>query len=87
MKTIILNHRVNNFGEWKKFYDSDTARRKNAGLREIAVGTKSDDRQEVYVVFQTENGAGIAQMMNDPELKEIMKKAGVIRGPEVVIVE
>lgn len=85
MATIILTHEVRDFKTWKTFYDADSARRTGAGLNELAVGTKSDNPNKVYVVWQGDPGA-VGKMMSDPDLAEVMKKAGVVSAPEVVIV-
>jgi hypothetical protein len=87
MKTVILSHRVNDFKEWKKHYDADAARRNKAGLTELAVGTKSDDKHDVYMVWQTNNPNVMNQMLNDQDLKDAMKKAGVISEPKVIMLD
>jgi hypothetical protein len=87
MKTIILHHRVKDFTDWKKIYDADADRRNKAGIRQIALGTKPDDKHEVYIVFQTDDTDVIQKMMNDQNLKDLQKKAGVIRGPDVIVLD
>ena len=87
MKTVILSHRVNDYKEWKKYFDADTARRTAAGLIQVAVGANSRDRQEVHMIFQTSNLEKAMKMMDDTDLKETMKKAGVISEPKMVILE
>lgn len=52
MAIIILNHDVRDFASWKPIYDGDAARRENAGFREIAVGTKSDNPNKVYMIWE-----------------------------------
>jgi hypothetical protein len=86
MKTVILNHRVADFAKWKTVYDADEPRRVNAGLREIKVGTKADDENLVYIIFEANDISNFLSMANDPDLKEAMKKAGVISEPEVVVI-
>jgi hypothetical protein len=87
MKTVILSHKVNDYKEWKKHYDADTPRRTRAGLKQLAVGTKSDDKQDVYMIFQTSDVSVAEKMMNDPDMKATMKKAGVISEPRVLIID
>ena len=86
MKTVILNHRVEDFARWKVIYDADAPRRINAGLKEIKVGTKADDANLVYMIFEANDISKFLSMANDPDLKEAMKKAGVISEPEVVVI-
>jgi hypothetical protein len=85
MATIILSHDVKDFASWKPIYDSDVARRENAGFKEIAVGTKSDDPNKVYMIWEGDPAA-VENMMKDPDLKEKMDVAGVISPPEVTII-
>ncbi len=85
MKTIILHHIVKDYKEWKKHYEADAPRRTNAGLKEIAVGTQTGDEQQVYIIWQSKNPAALEKMINDPDLKAVMKKAGVLGEPEVIL--
>jgi hypothetical protein len=86
MKTVILKHRVADYARWKPIYDADEPRRVSAGLREIKVGQKEDDSNLVYMIWETLDAARLRKMIEDPELLETMKKAGVIGEPEVVII-
>ena len=78
MATMILNHKVSDFKAWKKHYDADAERREKAKLKEIYVGTSADDANNVYIIFQTSNAAAFEKMITDPELKAVMKQAGVV---------
>ena len=85
MATIILSHDVKDYASWKPHYDADAARRQNAGFKEIAVGTKSDDPKKVILIWEGDPTV-LEGMLKDPELKERMEAAGVISPPEVTIV-
>lgn len=85
MATIILNHRVKDFSNWKELYDRDSGRRTSAGLKELKVGAKSNDPDHVYVIWETEDVSVVEQMLSDPDLKNKMEEAGVISAPEVVV--
>ncbi len=87
MKTVIMSHRVKDYKEWKKYFDADKARRTGAGLKEVAVGANSKDRQEVHMIFQTSNLEKAMKIMDETDLKETMKKAGVISEPKMLILE
>jgi hypothetical protein len=86
MATIILNHKVKDYSSWKSHYDNDSARRSGAGLKEIAVGQKSDDPSMVYIIWETADPSVLDKMLADPDLKNAMDEAGVISKPEVVMV-
>jgi hypothetical protein len=86
MKTVILKHRVADYARWKPIYDADAPRRISAGLREIKVGQKEGDDNLVYMIWETLDDSRLRKMIEDPELLDVMKKAGVIGEPEVVVI-
>ena len=85
MAIIILNHDVKDFASWKQHYDADADRRIKAGFKEVAVGTKSDNPNTAYIIWEGDP-APLEKMLTDPELKEKMEEAGVISPPEFTIV-
>lgn len=85
MAIIILNHEVKDFAAWKPHYDGDAQRRKQAGFKEVAVGTQSDNPKMVYMIWEGDPAA-VTAMLADPELAAKMKTAGVVSAPEVVVV-
>ena len=85
MATIILSHDVKDFTSWKPVYDADVARRINAGFKELAVGTQSDNPNRVFMIWEGDPKA-VEQMLQDPTLKEKMDEAGVISPPDVTII-
>ena len=85
MATIIMSHDVEDYATWKPIYDADSARRDEAGSRELAVGTKSDNPNSVYIIWDGD-AASMDQMMQDPDLAEKMKEAGVTSAPKVIII-
>jgi hypothetical protein len=86
MAFIIGHHRVKNVAAWKPYFDGDLKRREAAGLKDLKTGTKADDPNEVYLVFETKDPSKFKAMVNDPGLKEVMDKAGVISAPEFFVI-
>ena len=84
MATIILSHDVKDYASWKPHYDSDVARRENAGFKELAVGTQSDNSNKVFMIWEGDPGV-LEKMLQDPSLKAKMEEAGVVSKPEVII--
>ena len=84
MAVVIVSHDVKDFATWKPYFDGDSTRRTNAGVKQIAVGTKSDDPHKVFMIFEGEP-KNFEAMMNDPVLEKTMKEAGVVSKPEVVV--
>lgn len=87
MALVIVAHRVEDYNKWKRVYDEDVERRNKAGLKEVKCGRKKGDPDNVYLVWRTDDIAKFEKMMDNPELEEVMKKAGVKAKPEVTIVE
>ena len=85
MATIIVSHDVKDFSVWKPLYLADSTRRTNAGLKELAVGTQSDNPHKVFVIWEG-NPSIVEQMMKDPELADKMEEAGVTSKPEVLVI-
>ena len=85
MATIIMSHDVEDYATWKPIYDADVARRDQAGFKELAVGTQSDNPNKVYIIWEGDT-AIMDQMMQDPDLEAKMKEAGVTSAPEVTII-
>lgn len=85
MAVIILNHDVKDFASWKPIYDADADRRINAGFKELAVGTDSENPNKVIMIWEGDP-TPLGDMLKDPELKEKMEEAGVISAPEFTVV-
>ena len=60
-------------------------RRDNAGFKELAVGTQSDNPNKVYIIWEGDPVI-MDQMMQDPDLEAKMKEAGVTSKPEVIVI-
>jgi len=81
---IALNHKVKDYATWKKAFDSDEQRRKEAGLTLIGMATAPDDPNLVYMMFATADLDGAKEMLASNELKKVMEEAGVIGKPNVM---
>ena len=86
MAIVIGHHRVKNVTAWKPFYDDDLKRREKAGIKQLKLGTKDDDPNDVYMVFDVKDPSTFKGMINDPELRAVMDKAGVISVPEFFLI-
>lgn len=85
MAVIILSHEVKDFASWRPHYDADSARRDDAGLKELAVGTQSGNSNKVFVVWEGDP-ANAEKMMQDPDVGIKMKEAGVLSAPEITVI-
>ncbi len=78
MKTIIINHKVKEYGTWKAGFEADAARRDGMGIELVAVGEKAGDPGNVYVVFKNVDMAVMGQVMSDPEFQNRLESFGVL---------
>ena len=85
MATIIGQHEVANFAEWKKAFDADEQNRSNAGLKTVGVYTSLKKPNNVTFIFEAPGSEGIEAMLADPKFGEKMKNAGVLCVPDVKV--
>lgn len=86
MALVIAHHKVKDFASWKPYYTADSERRTANGIIDLKLGTSQEDPNDVYMIWEVADPSKIQGMMTDPELKELMTKAGVISPPELVVV-
>ena len=86
MAIMITHHRVKDYTTWRPIYDNDAARRKSNGIRDWKVAYNPADPNDIYMIWEVDDPEAIKGMVNDPLLRELMDKAGVISPPEPVLV-
>lgn len=87
MLTLILNHRVADYGVWRQLFDADIERRISYSIKDVAVGEKEGDRGNVYTIFQVQELAPFIEMMADPSMNQFLKDAGVTSEIELTILK
>jgi hypothetical protein len=84
MSFYIVNHKVNDFAQWKKVYDEFESTREQFGIKEHYALQSADDPNHVLVVGQGELSA-IKEFLHSEDLKQGMQHAGVSSEPQVFI--
>ena len=84
MVYLNVRHTVADYEKWRQFFDEDDARRRAAG----ATGTNQiyrdvDDPNTITIVLEWDNAENARKFMDDPALREVMQKAGVVGMPAV----
>ena len=84
MVYLNVRHTVTDYEKWRSFFDADDARRRSAG----ATGTTqvfrdAEDANVVTTIMEWNNAENATKFMNDPALREVMQKAGVVGMPAV----
>jgi hypothetical protein len=85
MVTIIIQHEVKEFAEWKKIFDADEPNRTQAGVKQIGLYTSIKNPNDVTMIFEAPSVELYEKMMSDPARQEDLKKAGVISTPAATI--
>jgi len=82
----IVRHEVADFTAWKRGFDGDATARARAGIIGHAVNRSAERPNLVVIYLQAESLDALRAFTSKPELKEVMKAAGVIGAPEIAFV-
>ncbi len=84
MVYVNVRHTVADYDKWRSFFDADDARRRSAGATgTIQIFCDAEDANVVTAIMEWNNAENATKFMNDPALREVMQKAGVIGMPAV----
>jgi quinol monooxygenase YgiN len=83
MATMLIQHKVMNFAEWKKGFDAKFELRKSNGELSNQVYQDASDPNQVTVVNKWNSLANAQKFAQSPELKAAMEKAGVEGLPSI----
>ncbi len=86
MAFYVVNHKVNDFGAWKKVYDEFESTREQFGVKEHYALQSVDDSKHILVVGEGELDA-IQKFLNSEDLKSGMEGAGITSPPEIFVGE
>ncbi len=87
MGTLIIRHKVKDYGKWRPVFDRHAGAQKSAGLTNPRVFRSSDDKNEVVILFDTDGTKKAKDFVASPEVKETMAKAGVMDRPTAFFLE
>lgn len=85
MVTIILQHEVKDFAEWKKAFDEDKPSLASAGVKPLGLYTSFKNPNDVTIIFEAPDAGVFDIVLSDPERQKAIQKAGVISEPVVSI--
>ena len=84
MVYLNVRHTVADYEKWRPLFDEDEARRRAAGATGVnQVYRDVDDPNTITIVLEWDNAENARKFMDDPALREVMQKAGVIGMPAV----
>ena len=85
MVNLLVQHTVEDFGNWKTVFDDHAAMRKVAGCTGGEVYQNAENPNEVVIRFSWDSAAHAREFANSADLREAMKRAGVLGPPKITI--
>jgi quinol monooxygenase YgiN len=83
MATVLIQHKVNDFAEWKKVFDSAAGMRTASGELSAQVFRDASDPNSLTVINTWDSLENAQKFVHSPDLKAAMEKAGVAGAPTV----
>jgi heme-degrading monooxygenase HmoA len=87
MAHILVHHKVEDYTNWKTFFDEHSSFRDQHGSQGGKIFRSVNDPNEIFILFEWDNLQNAQKFTQSDELKEIMQKAGVVGMPEIHFVE
>ncbi|MFV5691971.1 hypothetical protein ACM55K_08105 [Flavobacterium sp. LT1R49] len=81
-KVIVIKHKVADYEKWRKGYDAHDSMRMAYGITHHIVGRGIDDANMIVVINKFNDVQKAKDFSVLPNLKDVMKKAGVTGKPE-----
>jgi uncharacterized protein (DUF1330 family) len=84
---IVVRHRVKDYAFWKRSFDDSEEIRREYGLKGGEICRDVEDPLELTVVLEFDNLERARELIRSEELREIMKRAGVVGEPSWYFME
>ena len=83
MASMLVQHKVKDFAEWKNVFDSVYDLRASNGELSDQIYRDASDPNRLTVIFKWDSLANAQKYAQSPELKAAMEKAGVEGPPDI----
>jgi quinol monooxygenase YgiN len=83
MATTLIQHKIKDYSEWKKVFDSVAGIRTSSGELSAQVYRDASDPNSITVLNKWNSMENAKKFVQSPELKTAMEKAGVVGQPNV----
>jgi hypothetical protein len=87
MATLFVRHQVEDYGTWRRAYDSVAPMQKRAGVVADAVYQADGDPNDVTVSHEFRSISEAKALAGSAELRDAMVSAGVIGAPTIWLAE
>jgi hypothetical protein len=76
-------HKVKDYTEWRTLFDEDQGRLGTIGVQLVKVMRSADDPNEVHFIFDIPDFGAFLHMMQTPQSKGLLLRAGVLEQPVI----
>ena len=83
MASTLVQHKVKDFAEWKKVFDSHATWLSTGGALGAQIFHDASDPNNVAIIQKWASMEHAQKMFQNPELKSNMEQAGVVGAPTV----
>ena len=83
MASMLVQHQVKDYAQWKKVYDSVKDLRTSNGELTDQIYHDASDPNKLTILFKWDSMENAQKYANSPELKAAMEKAGVEGRPNI----
>ncbi len=87
MAQLFIRHKVTDYGKWKAIFDEHAGKRKAAGSKGGHLFRSEKDPNEVAILFDWEDLGKAHRFADSDDLRQTMKRAGVVGKPELHFLE
>lgn len=87
MPYVLIRHKVEDYARWRPVYDENDPPRDKYGLKKGKLLRNTDDPQELVLIFEIEDEERAREFLGLKELRQTMKRSGVIDEPSVYFLE
>jgi hypothetical protein len=81
MAMLIVQLRVKDYRKWRRLYEAQAPARRKATMGSAQVYRDADDPQKLAIIFKVKETDKAKDYLESPQLREVMKAAGVIGKP------
>ncbi|OGF53104.1 MAG: cyclase [Candidatus Fraserbacteria bacterium RBG_16_55_9] len=87
MPYVLVRHKVTNYASWKTVFDQDGATRQANGSQGGRLFRNAQDPNEVVILLEWSDLEKARQFTQSQDLRETMRKAGVLDIPDIYFLE
>ncbi|HUK29785.1 MAG TPA: hypothetical protein VLV89_01650 [Candidatus Acidoferrum sp.] len=83
MPFLLVRHKVSDFDQWKRVFDSHAVAQQRAGLKIIHIMRNVEDPSEVVLFFEAQTIEGARGFVLSPDVPQSKEQSGVTDKPDI----